>query len=278
MARRSRCGRSRRRLDASRHDARGGGGRIAGERHPPQGLRAQEHAPRPGDAGASRALPRHRHAHPPLRHHPRRQGRRGRRGGERLDLGQGRARGDGPQERPDHGQPHGGARRRAREIDRGLRPRGSRTVPDLHRALLREASRSQVPAAPGRRHPGRGQGRRQGTQDPEDAGPLPARRDHDRIVGEGGRPALRPDVGGLRGRQAPRLHPRRRPRGVLHAHRTGSTSATTSWASIPTGPSTERTFRASRRSSRPGTASMPATPRRSSSRSTSATTPRTWAR
>src|SRR5207247_307497 len=58
-----------------------------------------------------------------------------------------------------------------------------------------------------------------GAQGPQDPRALPAGADHRRPPGQGGRPALRPDVGGVRGAPPARLHPRLRPRGVLPAHR-----------------------------------------------------------
>ena len=73
----------------------------------------------------------------------------------------------------------------------------------------------RLSAAPGRRDREGGAGGGQGPQGPEDARPLPARARPRRAAREGGRPPLRPDVGGLRGARPARLHPRLGPRGVL---------------------------------------------------------------
>src|SRR5262249_60237967 len=56
-------------------------------------------------------------------------------------------------------------------------------------------------------------------EDPEGARARPARTPHRGAPGQGGRRAARPDVGGVRGPRAPRLHARLRPRGLLPSDR-----------------------------------------------------------
>ena len=100
-----------------------------------------------------------------------------------------------------------------------LRPRAPRALPHLHRADVGRLARPALPAAPGRRDREGGPGRRAGPEGPEDARALPARARPRGAARQGGRPALRPDVGGLRGPPPARVHPRLRPRGVLPADR-----------------------------------------------------------
>ena len=81
------------------------------------------------------------------------------------------------------------------------------------------ASRTRLPADPGRRDRAGEEGRRARAEGPEDPRPLPARGPDDGAAREGRRQALRPDVGRLRGARAAGVHPRLRPGGVLPPHR-----------------------------------------------------------
>ena len=155
-------------------------------------------------------------------------------------------RGHGPQGHPGHGQPHRRHGPRAREGDRDLRPRPPRSLLHLHRADLRRVPRPALPAAPGRRHRARrarGCARPEDRQDPR---ALPPRGAHRGASREGRRPAVRPHVGGLRRPHAcpsSSTSPIPRP---SSGPWTAGTSAGTSSATIPTGPSTEGTSRATR--------------------------------
>ena len=81
------------------------------------------------------------------------------------------------------------------------------------------ASEPGYAAVAGRRDREGQDGRRGWRQGAEDAGPLSARRRPHGQAREGGRPALRSDVGGLRAAGAAGGDPRRRPRSVLSADR-----------------------------------------------------------
>ena len=90
----------------------------------------------------------------------------------------------------------------------------------LHGAELRRLLGSALSADPGRRDREGGARGAARPQDPEDPRPRGcASGSTDGPARQGGRPALRPDVGGVRRAQAARLHPRLGPRGVLPADR-----------------------------------------------------------
>ena len=183
------------------------------------GLPPEEHAPREGDARREGALPGDRRPLAPELDGEGREGRFHRREGDALDHRQGRAGDHGPQGRAHDGQPHRRHGRGARRDDRGLRQGAPRALPDLHRAVLRFLPRGALSAAPGRRHRDGRARRRARAQGPEDARPLPSRAAHRGAARQGGRQALRSDVGGLRRAPPAGLHSYRRPGGVLPADR-----------------------------------------------------------
>ena len=116
-------------------------------------------------------------------------------------------------------QPDRRLRQRPRAGARRLRPGAPRPLPHLHGADVGRVPGPALPAAPGRRHREGGPGGGGGPEGPEDPRPLPPRERPRGAARQGGRPALRPDVGGLRGAPPARLHPRLGPRGLLPPHR-----------------------------------------------------------
>ena len=184
--------------------------------------------------------------------------------------------GHGPQERADDVQPDRRAPGpRLEALDPALRPGRARAVPDLHRAVWARTSQPGYAAGPGRRDREGEESGRARPEGPEDPRPLPAREPHHRAAGEGRRPALRPDVGRLRARGHSRSRSTSPIRRRSSCPSTASTSATTSWDTIPTGRSTAGTSRATRSCWPRATACSRGIRRRSSSSFTSATTPRT---
>ena len=89
----------------------------------------------------------------------------------------------------------------------------------LHGADVGRVGGPALPAAAGRRDREGGPGGGEGPQGPEDPRPLPPRARPRGAARQGGRPAVRPDVGGVRRAPPARLHPRLGPRGLLPPHR-----------------------------------------------------------
>ncbi len=119
-------------------------------------------------------------------------------------------------------------------------------LPHVHGADVGRVGEPALPAAPGRRDREGGPGRGGGPEGPEDPRPLPPRERPGGAARQGGRPALRPDVGGVRRAPAcPSTSTSRTPR-PSSSPSTARTSGGTSSGTTPTGPSTGATSRATR--------------------------------